>query len=87
MDRTPIANTTILGGSRPEPFSRDVLVDELRQAHSVAGLRGRAEEGFQMLADDLMEHGVLGVSRAIHGLGARHPPPYRGLSGAPMPTD
>jgi len=34
-----------------------------------------------------MEHGVLGVSRAIHGLGTRHPSGYRASSGAPMPRD
>ena len=37
-----------------------------------------------MLGDDLMEHGVLGVSRAIHGLGTRHPSGYRASSGSPM---
>src|SRR6266542_1214904 len=39
--------------------------------------RRRAQEGLQMLADDLMEHDVLGVSRSIHRLGTRHSPGYR----------
>jgi hypothetical protein len=38
----------------------------------VAGLRHRAQEGLQVLGDDLMEHGVLGVARTIHQLGWRH---------------
>ena len=65
----------------------ELALDELRQADPPAGLRGRAQEGLQMLADDLMEHGVLGVSRAIHGLGTRHSSGYRASSGTPMPTD
>ena len=40
-----------------------------------------------MRADDLMEHGVLGVSRTIHGLCTRHPLGYRASSSAPMPRD
>jgi len=45
----------------------ELALDELRQTHAIARLRGRAQEGLQMLADHLMEHGVLGVSRAIQG--------------------
>jgi hypothetical protein len=40
-----------------------------------------------MLADNLIEHGVLGVSRSIHGLNTRHPSGYRASRDAPMPTD
>jgi hypothetical protein len=40
-----------------------------------------------MLADDLMEHGVFGVSRSIHGLCTRHAPGYRAREDAPMPID
>jgi hypothetical protein len=40
---------------------------------TVAGLRRRAQEGFQVLGDDLMEHGVLGVAgpvdRSLEGHG------------------
>jgi hypothetical protein len=52
----------------------ELTLDELRQAGPVASLRGRVQEGPQMCADHLMEHGVLGVSRAIHGHKTRHPP-------------
>ncbi len=65
----------------------ELPLDELRQAGPLARLRGRAEEGLQMLADDLMEHGVLGVSRAIRGLCTRHPSGYRASRDPPMPTD
>jgi hypothetical protein len=51
----------------------ELALDELREAHAVAGLDRRAQERVQVFGDDLMEHGVLGVSRAIHGLGTRHP--------------
>ena len=50
----------------------ELPLDELRQAGPFTSLRRRAEEGLQVLADDPMEHGVLGVSRAIHGLGTGH---------------
>jgi hypothetical protein len=50
----------------------ELALDELRQAHAVAGLRHRAEEGLQVERNDLMEHGVLGVSRAIHGRDTSH---------------
>ena len=45
------------------------------------------QERLQVFGEDLMEHGVLGVSRAIHGLGTRHPSGYRAPSGAPMPRE
>ena len=65
----------------------ELALDELREAHAIARLHRRAQEGLQMLGDNLMENGVLGVSRAIHGLGTRHPSGYRASSGAPMPRD
>ena len=55
----------------------ELPLDELRQADPLASLRGLAQEGLQMLADDLMEHGVLGVTRSIHGLCTRHSSAYR----------
>jgi hypothetical protein len=51
----------------------ELALDELRQPRAVAGLRHRAQEGLQMFADHLMQHGVLGVSRTIHGRDASHP--------------
>jgi hypothetical protein len=50
----------------------ELALDELRQARAVARLRHRAQEGLQVLGDDLVEHGVLGVSRAIHGRDTSH---------------
>jgi hypothetical protein len=50
----------------------ELPLNELRQAGSVAGLRYRAQEGLQVQGDDLVEHGVLGVSRAIHGRDTSH---------------
>jgi hypothetical protein len=51
----------------------ELALDELRQAGSVAGLRRRTQEGLQVLGDDLMEHGVLGVAgpvdRSLEGHG------------------
>jgi hypothetical protein len=52
----------------------ELALDELWQAHPVARLRRRAQERLQMFADHLMEHGVLGVSRAIHRPHASHAP-------------
>ena len=51
----------------------ELALHELRQARAVAGLRHRAQEGLQMLGDHLVQHGVLGVSRTIHGRDASHP--------------
>jgi len=50
----------------------ELALDELWQAHAVAGLRHRAQEGLQVCGDKLVEHGVLGVSRAIHGRDTSH---------------
>jgi hypothetical protein len=52
----------------------ELPLDEPRQAATLAGLRRLAQEGLQVLADDLMEHGVLGVARSIHGLDTCHSP-------------
>jgi hypothetical protein len=49
-----------------------------------AGASTESTEGLQVLADDVMEHGVLGVSRPIHGLDTGHPCGYRARGGAPM---
>ena len=50
----------------------ELALDELRQARAVGGLRHRAQEGLQVFGDHLMQHGVLGVSRAIHGRDTSH---------------
>jgi hypothetical protein len=39
----------------------ELPLDELWQARAVAGRRHRAQEDLQVLGDDLVEHGVLGV--------------------------
>jgi hypothetical protein len=49
----------------------ELALDEQRQTGSVADIRPRAQKGPQVLGDDLMEHSVLGVSRAIHGRDTR----------------
>ena len=43
----------------------ELALNELRQARGVAGLRRRAQEGLQGERDDLVEHGVLGVTGPI----------------------
>jgi hypothetical protein len=50
----------------------ELALDELRQARPVAGHRHHLQEGLQVERDDLMEHGVLGVSGAIHGRDTSH---------------
>ncbi len=52
----------------------ELSLDELRQAGPLAGRRRRAHEGLEVRGGDLMEHGVRGVSRAMHGLCTRHSP-------------
>jgi hypothetical protein len=52
---------------------RELALDELREARAVAGRRHRAQEDLQVLGDDLVEHGVLGVAgpagRSLEGHG------------------
>ena len=50
----------------------ELALHEQRQARTVTGLRHRVQEGIQMERDDLMEHGVLGVSGAIHRRDTSH---------------
>ena len=50
----------------------ELALDELRQARAVAGLRHRAQEGLQVFGGHLVQHGVLGVSRTIHGRDTSH---------------
>ena len=49
----------------------ELALDELRQARAVAGLCHRAQEDLQVLGDDLVERGVLGVAGQV---GARRRP-------------
>jgi len=51
----------------------ELPLDELRQAGPLAGPHRRAQESLEVLGDDLMEHGVLGVARTIRGLCTCHP--------------
>jgi hypothetical protein len=46
--------------------------DEAREAVSVDALRDLLEKGFHVLADDGVEHGVLGVARPIRPMGMGH---------------
>jgi len=50
----------------------ELALHELRQARAVLRLRHRAQKGLQVFGDHLVQHGVLGVSRAIHGRDASH---------------
>lgn len=50
----------------------ELLRDEARQAVSVAAVRDFPEEGLEMLADDGVEHGVLGVAGLIRAMGMGH---------------
>jgi len=52
----------------------ELALNEYRQAVAVPRLGHRGQEGLQVFGDDLMEHGVLGVSRPIHGRHTRHAP-------------
>jgi hypothetical protein len=51
----------------------EFALDELRQARAVTGRRRRAQEDLEVLDDDLVEHGVLGVAgpvdRSLEGHG------------------
>jgi hypothetical protein len=47
-------------------------LDEAREAVSVAAIRDSPEEGLQVLTNDGVEHGVLGVARLIRAMGMRH---------------
>jgi hypothetical protein len=52
----------------PHPTGEEVAelaLDKRRQAVAAGAFGGGAEERGEMLADDLVEHGVLGVARAV----------------------
>ena len=50
----------------------ELLLDEAGQAVSVAAVRDCPEEGFEVFADDGVEHGVLGVAGLIRTVGMGH---------------
>jgi hypothetical protein len=50
----------------------ELLLDEARQAVSVAAVRDFAEEGLEVLADDGVEDGVFGVAGLIRAVGVGH---------------
>jgi hypothetical protein len=49
-----------------------LLLDEAGQAVAVAAVSDFPEEGLQVLADDGVEDGVLGVAGLIRAVGMRH---------------
>lgn len=83
---TPQAGAAMLEHATPQELP-ELPLHELREARPLAGLRRRAQEGLQVLADDLMEHRVLGVAGPIHRRDTRHSPGYRTRGAAQMPTD
>src|SRR5215475_790847 len=54
---TPKPRHAVLDHAARQEFP-ELALDELWQARPVVGLRRRAQEGLQVLGDDLMEHGV-----------------------------
>jgi hypothetical protein len=50
----------------------EYLLDEPRQAAAVASVRDFSEEGLQVLPDDGVEHGVVGVAGLIRAMEMRH---------------
>jgi hypothetical protein len=67
-----LARATLAPESRHTVFEHaarqelpELALDELRQARAVAGLRHRAQEGLQVLGDDLVEHGVRGITGPV----------------------
>jgi len=67
--------------SGPHPARHEVAelaLDECRQAVTTGAVGSGAEKGGEMLAHDLVEHGVLGVARAVR---ARRSPRRAGTGG------
>jgi hypothetical protein len=64
-----------------------LLLDEPREAAALAAVRHRAQEGLQVLANDGVEHGVLGVAGPIRWLGKGHALEYCASGVPPMPKD
>ena len=56
----------------PQHTSPELALHELRQAHAVASFRHRVQEGLKVFGDDLVEHGVFGVTGPIHGRDTSH---------------
>jgi hypothetical protein len=73
-----LARATLAPESRHTVFEHaarqelpELALDELRQGRAVAGFRHRAQERLQVLGDDLVEHGVLGVGDVPSALANR----------------
>ena len=68
----PESRHTVFEHAARQEFA-ELSLDELQQARALAGRRYHLQEGLQMLGDDLMEHGVLGVAgpvdRSLEGHG------------------
>ena len=69
--RTPKPRETMAQDATREELA-ELLLDEAGQAMSVAAVRDFPEEGFEVLADDGVEHGVLGVAGLIRAVGMGH---------------
>lgn len=63
------------------------MLDETGQAVSVAPIRRFPEEGLEVLPNDGVEDGVVGVARLIRVVGMRHALAYPVLRATPMPRD
>jgi hypothetical protein len=50
----------------------ELVLDKGRQAVAVSAIRDFSQEGLQVLTNDGVEHGVLGVTRPTRGVGMRH---------------
>jgi len=59
---------------RPEALLREGRAQAAQALQRRSIVRRRAQERLQMFADHPVEHGVLGVSRSIHGRHTRHAP-------------
>ena len=61
--------------STPQPREiAELVFDEARQAGPVGAIRDVPQDGFQVVPDDGVEHGVLGVTGPIRGVGMHHTP-------------
>ena len=83
---TPQAREGVGENAAPEERPKLVL-HESRQAGPVRPVGRLAQGGLDMLANDDMEHGVLGVSGPIRGLCKHHPLGCARRASAPMPRD
>jgi hypothetical protein len=69
--RTPQAREAFSQDPAPEEVA-GLVFDEGRQAGAVSAIGDGSQEWLEVLANDGVEHGVLGVARPIRGVGMRH---------------